>query len=119
MFKPSRACLLNNKTMWLPRSNLLCFQRILGVDFTEEGEIRPEKVLAETNTFQCLPHLVEQYLVPEWGEMQTVAARHNKVNLLLMVRKIHRNSESPVSQPDHNAVKMNKICYDQCNALAR
>jgi hypothetical protein len=40
----------------------------------EERKIRPEAVLAETNTFQCLEHLVKQNLVSERGEMKSVTA---------------------------------------------
>jgi hypothetical protein len=40
----------------------------------EEREIGPETLLAETNYFQCLEHLVKQNLVSKRGEMKSIAA---------------------------------------------
>jgi hypothetical protein len=40
----------------------------------EEREIRLETLLAETNTFQRLDHLVKQNLVSKRGEMKSIAA---------------------------------------------
>jgi hypothetical protein len=63
------------------------FRRVLGVDFMEEREVRPEAILAEANAYQRLHHLVKQDLVSSWGELESVTAKHTSVSSCLHMEK--------------------------------
>lgn len=90
---------ITNPIMQASSSNFKSFHGVHGVDFLEEREIRWEVLMAETNTCQCLHHLVKHNFVSSWGEVKSITAWYKNVNPCLHLEKYAHNTV--ISQEVH------------------